>query len=147
MVFVIISAEIDLSFGFHDGLFGRHSRRFWYVWFHFPILFNCLGHVNVAGLVAWFCLTAGGLAYQKSASFIVTLRVYVGVSWHFSRFNRRRTVAPRPVRWLLLGQRYIPSVGGSVQLVVFRFLLARVTLAFQAQDTNTVVVNSSGQKF
>jgi len=51
---------------------------------------NCLGHRRCGLLVLGF-VERLVVAYKKVPSFIVTLSGYVGVSWHFSRFNRRRT--------------------------------------------------------
>ncbi|VFS69931.1 Xylose transport system permease protein xylH [Raoultella planticola] len=86
MVFVIISAEIDLSVGSMMGLLGGAAAIF-DVWLGWPLPLT-IAVTLVMGLVlgAW---NGWWVAYRKVPSFIVTPRRDAGVPRHSDRYYQR----------------------------------------------------------
>ncbi len=124
MVFVIISAEIDLSVGSMMGLLGGIAAIL-DVWFHFPILLTVLVTV-VAGLVLGL-FNGWWVAYQKVPSFIVTLAGMLAFRGILVGLTDGATVAPTSSSLAIIGQSYIPSGWGiSVIALLCLGLVARV---------------------
>ncbi|MFT5594996.1 MAG: D-xylose transport system permease protein [Oceanicoccus sp.] len=137
MVFVIISAEIDLSVGSMMGLLGGIAAIL-DVWFHFPILLTVLVTV-VAGLVLGL-FNGWWVAYQKVPSFIVTLAGMLAFRGILVGLTDGATVAPTSSSLAIIGQSYIPSGWGiSVIALLCLGLVARVYTRRQARQKHGVV--------
>ena len=136
MVFVIISAEIDLSVGSMMGLLGGIAAIL-DVWFHFPILFTILITV-VSGLVLGL-FNGWWVAYQKVPSFIVTLAGMLAFRGILVGLTDGVTVAPTSSSLAIVGQSYIPSGWGiSVVALLCLGLVARVYTRRQARQKHGV---------
>ena len=136
MVFVIISAEIDLSVGSMMGLLGGIAAIL-DVWFHFPILLTVLVTV-VAGLVLGL-FNGWWVAYQKVPSFIVTLAGMLAFRGILVGLTDGATVAPTSSSLAIVGQSYIPSGWGiSVVALLCLGLVARVYTRRQARQKHGV---------
>ena len=136
MVFVIISAEIDLSVGSMMGLLGGIAAIL-DVWFHFPILLTVLVTV-VAGLVLGL-FNGWWVAYQKVPSFIVTLAGMLAFRGILVGLTDGATVAPTSGSLAIVGQSYIPSGWGiSVVALLCLGLVARVYTRRQARQKHGV---------
>ncbi len=136
MVFVIISAEIDLSVGSMMGLLGGIAAIL-DVWFHFPILFTILITV-VSGLVLGL-FNGWWVAYQKVPSFIVTLAGMLAFRGILVGLTDGATVAPTSSSLAIVGQSYIPSGWGiSVVALLCLGLVARVYTRRQARQKHGV---------
>lgn len=137
MVFVIISAEIDLSVGSMMGLLGGIAAIL-DVWFHFPILLTVLVTV-VAGLVLGL-FNGWWVAYQKVPSFIVTLAGMLAFRGILVGLTDGATVAPTSSSLAIIGQSYIPSGWGiSVIALLCLGLVARVYTRRHARHKHGVV--------
>ncbi|MGJ8645271.1 MAG: sugar ABC transporter permease [Marinomonas colpomeniae] len=136
MVFVIISAEIDLSVGSMMGLLGGIAAIL-DVWFHFPILLTVLVTV-VAGLILGL-FNGWWVAYQKVPSFIVTLAGMLAFRGILVGLTDGATVAPTSSSLAIVGQSYIPSGWGiSVVALLCLGLVARVYTRRQARQKHGV---------
>jgi D-xylose transport system permease protein len=136
MVFVIISAEIDLSVGSMMGLLGGIAAIL-DVWFHFPILLTVLVTV-VAGLVLGL-FNGWWVAYQKVPSFIVTLAGMLAFRGILVGLTDGATVAPTSSSLAIVGQSYIPSGWGiSVVALLCLGLVARVYTRREARQKHGV---------
>lgn len=136
MVFVIISAEIDLSVGSMMGLLGGIAAIL-DVWFHFPILLTVLITV-VSGLVLGL-FNGWWVAYQKVPSFIVTLAGMLAFRGILVGLTDGATVAPTSSSLAIVGQSYIPSGWGiSVVALLCLGLVARVYTRRQARQKHGV---------
>lgn len=120
MVFVIISAEIDLSVGSMMGLLGGVAAIF-DVWLGWPLPLTVL--VTLAlGLVlgAW---NGWWVAYRKVPSFIVTLAGMLAFRGILIGITHGTTVAPTSQAMSQIGQSYLPDgVGfgiGTLALLLF----------------------------
>ncbi|RLM18759.1 sugar ABC transporter permease [Brenneria alni] len=120
MVFVIISAEIDLSVGSMMGLLGGAAAIF-DVWFGWPLPLTIVVTL-VLGLLlgAW---NGWWIAYQKVPSFIVTLAGMLAFRGILIGITNGTTVSPTSNTMSLIGQSYLPSgVGftlGALGLMLF----------------------------
>ncbi|NIC27698.1 xylose ABC transporter permease XylH [Serratia plymuthica] len=120
MVFVIISAEIDLSVGSMMGLLGGAAAIF-DVWLGWPLPLT-IGVTLLAGLLlgAW---NGWWVAYRKVPSFIVTLAGMLAFRGILIGITNGTTVAPTSGAMSQIGQSYLPSgVGfgiGAVGLMLF----------------------------
>jgi len=120
MVFVIISAEIDLSVGSMMGLLGGAAAIF-DVWFGWPLPLTIVVTL-VAGLVlgAW---NGWWVAYRKVPSFIVTLAGMLAFRGILIGITNGTTVSPTSSAMSQIGQSYLPGgVGfdiGAIGLMVF----------------------------
>lgn len=120
MVFVIISAEIDLSVGSMMGLLGGAAAIF-DVWLGWPlpltIVVTLLGGLLLGAWNGWW------VAYRKVPSFIVTLAGMLAFRGILIGITNGTTVAPTSSAMSLIGQSYLPdSAGftlGVVGLMVF----------------------------
>jgi len=136
MVFVIISAEIDLSVGSMMGLLGGIAAIL-DVWFHFPILLTVLVTV-VSGLVLGLC-NGWWVAYQKVPSFIVTLAGMLAFRGILVGLTDGATVAPTSSALAVVGQSYIPSGWGiSVVGLLCLGLVAKVYARRKARKQHGV---------
>ncbi|UNK61542.1 xylose ABC transporter permease XylH [Buttiauxella ferragutiae] len=120
MVFVIISAEIDLSVGSMMGLLGGVAAIF-DVWLGWPLPLTIV--VTLAlGLVlgAW---NGWWVAYRKVPSFIVTLAGMLAFRGVLIGITNGTTVSPTSVDMSQIGQSYLPDgIGfgiGTLGLVAF----------------------------
>lgn len=120
MVFVIISAEIDLSVGSMMGLLGGAAAIF-DVWFGWPLPLT-IAVTLVMGLLlgAW---NGWWVAYRKVPSFIVTLAGMLAFRGILVGITNGTTVSPISPGMSQIGQSYLPSgIGfgfGVVGLVLF----------------------------
>ncbi|AEF43226.1 ABC-type transporter, integral membrane subunit [Serratia sp. AS12] len=120
MVFVIISAEIDLSVGSMMGLLGGAAAIF-DVWLGWPLPLTIVVTL-LAGLLlgAW---NGWWVAYRKVPSFIVTLAGMLAFRGILIGITNGTTVAPTSGAMSQIGQSYLPSgVGfgiGAVGLMLF----------------------------
>ncbi|MAF16823.1 MAG: sugar ABC transporter permease [Marinomonas sp.] len=113
MVFVIISAEIDLSVGSMMGLLGGVAAIL-DVWFHFPIMLTVV--VTIAAGLILGLFNGWWVAYQKVPSFIVTLAGMLAFRGILVGLTDGATVAPTSSSLSIVGQSYIPS-GWGVSIV------------------------------
>ncbi|MDW5501551.1 xylose ABC transporter permease XylH [Pseudomonas lundensis] len=120
MVFVIVSAEIDLSVGSMMGLLGGAAAIF-DVWFGWPLPLTIVVTL-LAGLLlgAW---NGWWVAYRKVPSFIVTLAGMLAFRGILIGITNGTTVAPTSGAMSQIGQSYLPNgLGfgiGAVGLMLF----------------------------
>ncbi|CAI2433327.1 Xylose transport system permease protein xylH [Serratia ficaria] len=120
MVFVIISAEIDLSVGSMMGLLGGAAAIF-DVWLGWPLPLT-IAVTLLAGLLlgAW---NGWWVAYRKVPSFIVTLAGMLAFRGILIGITNGTTVAPTSGAMSQIGQSYLPDgLGfgiGAVGLMLF----------------------------
>jgi D-xylose transport system permease protein len=120
MVFVIVSAEIDLSVGSMMGLLGGAAAIF-DVWLGWPLPLTIVVTL-LAGLLlgAW---NGWWVAYRKVPSFIVTLAGMLAFRGILIGITNGTTVAPTSGAMSQIGQSYLPNgVGfgiGAVGLMLF----------------------------
>ncbi|MFB2831916.1 sugar ABC transporter permease [Aeromonas jandaei] len=120
MVFVIISAEIDLSVGSMMGLLGGMAAIL-DVWFSWPLPLTVVVTL-VCGLLlgAW---NGWWVAYRKVPSFIVTLAGMLAFRGILIGITNGTTVAPTTPAMSQIGQSYLPGgIGftiGSIGLMLF----------------------------
>jgi len=120
MVFVIVSAEIDLSVGSMMGLLGGAAAIF-DVWLGWPLPLTIVVTL-LAGLLlgAW---NGWWVAYRKVPSFIVTLAGMLAFRGILIGITKGTTVAPTSNAMSQIGQSYLPGgVGfgmGAVGLMLF----------------------------
>ncbi|WP_426817236.1 xylose ABC transporter permease XylH [Winslowiella sp. 2C04] len=133
MVFVIISAEIDLSVGSMMGLLGGVAAIF-DVWLGWPLPLTILVTL-VLGLLlgAW---NGWWVAYRKVPSFIVTLAGMLAFRGILVGITNGTTVAPGSPAMSQIGQSYLPDgIGfgfGVVGLLLFIFWQWRLRLRRQS---------------
>ena len=136
MVFVIISAEIDLSVGSMMGLLGGIAAIL-DVWFHFPLLLTVLVTV-VAGLVLGL-FNGWWVAYQRVPSFIVTLAGMLAFRGILVGLTNGSTVAPTSSSLAIVGQSYVSSGWGiSVVGLLCLGLVAKVYARRKARKLHGV---------
>lgn len=120
MVFVIISAEIDLSVGSMMGLLGGAAAIF-DVWLGWPLPLTIVVTL-LAGLLlgAW---NGWWVAYRKVPSFIVTLAGMLAFRGILIGITNGTTVAPTSNAMSQIGQSYLPNgLGftiGAIGLMLF----------------------------
>ncbi|TFZ53699.1 sugar ABC transporter permease [Serratia proteamaculans] len=120
MVFVIVSAEIDLSVGSMMGLLGGAAAIF-DVWLGWPLPLTIVVTL-LAGLLlgAW---NGWWVAYRKVPSFIVTLAGMLAFRGILIGITNGTTVAPTSSAMSQIGQSYLPNgLGfgiGAVGLMLF----------------------------
>ncbi|MBE5222943.1 sugar ABC transporter permease [Pectobacterium aquaticum] len=120
MVFVIISAEIDLSVGSMMGLLGGAAAIF-DVWFGWPLPLTIVVTLALGLLLgAW---NGWWIAYRKVPSFIVTLAGMLAFRGILIGITNGTTVSPTSEAMLQIGQSYLPSgmgfMFGAIGLMVF----------------------------
>ncbi|AWH88716.1 xylose ABC transporter permease XylH [Limnobaculum parvum] len=116
MVFVIISAEIDLSVGSMMGLLGGAAAIF-DVWFGWPLPLTIIVTL-VMGLLlgAW---NGWWVAYRKVPSFIVTLAGMLAFRGILVGITNGTTVSPTSNAMSQIGQSYLPdSLGFGIGIGV-----------------------------
>lgn len=138
MVFVIISAEIDLSVGSMMGLLGGVAAIF-DVWLGWPLPLTIV--VTLAlGLVlgAW---NGWWVAYRKVPSFIVTLAGMLAFRGVLIGITNGTTVSPTSADMSQIGQSYLPDgIGfgiGTLGLVIFVAWQWRMRIRRQALGLTT----------
>lgn len=141
MVFVIISAEIDLSVGSMMGLLGGIAAIL-DVWLHFPIMLTILITIGVGLLLGLF--NGWWVAYQKVPSFIVTLAGMLAFRGILVGLTDGATVAPTSGALGVIGQSYVPTGWGvSLVLLLCLGLVAKVYRRRQAKQKHGVVNDSA----
>lgn len=120
MVFVIISAEIDLSVGSMMGLLGGAAAIF-DVWLGWPLPLTIIVTLALGLLLgAW---NGWWVAYRKVPSFIVTLAGMLAFRGILIGITNGTTVSPTSEAMSQIGQSYLPSgIGfmfGAIGLMVF----------------------------
>src|SRR5476651_2811489 len=106
MVFVIISAEIDLSVGSMMGLLGGVAAIF-DVWLGWPLPLTIVVTLLLGLLLgAW---NGWWVAYRKVPSFIVTLAGMLAFRGILIGITNGTTVAPTTPQMSLIGQSYLPD--------------------------------------
>lgn len=136
MVFVIISAEIDLSVGSMMGLLGGVAAIL-DVWFHFPIMLTVL--ITVAAGLVLGLFNGWWVAYQKVPSFIVTLAGMLAFRGILVGLTDGATVAPTSSSLAIVGQSYIPSGWGiSIVSLLCLGLVAKVYTRRKARHKHGV---------
>lgn len=120
MVFVIISAEIDLSVGSMMGLLGGAAAIF-DVWLGWPLPLTVVVTLLLGLLLgAW---NGWWVAYRKVPSFIVTLAGMLAFRGVLIGITNGTTVSPTSAAMSQIGQSYLPDgVGfgvGALGLVAF----------------------------
>ncbi|OOH90300.1 sugar ABC transporter permease [Pasteurellaceae bacterium 15-036681] len=121
MVFVIISAEIDLSVGSLMGLLGGFAA-ITNVWWGWPLPLTILVTLILGGMLgAW---NGWWVAYQKVPSFIVTLAGMLAFRGILIGLTNGTTVSPISNDMILIGQGYLPDFVGMVlgTVAVFCFV-------------------------
>ncbi|CAI1057192.1 xylose ABC transporter permease XylH [Serratia entomophila] len=122
MVFVIISAEIDLSVGSMMGLLGGAAAIF-DVWLGWPLPLT-IAVTLLAGLLlgAW---NGWWVAYRKVPSFIVTLAGMLAFRGILIGITNGTTVAPTSGAMSQIGQSYLPDgLGFGVGVVGLMLFVA-----------------------
>lgn len=122
MVFVIISAEIDLSVGSLMGLLGGFAAIS-DVWWGLPLPFTIAATLAL-GLL--FGLWNGWwIAYRKVPSFIVTLAGYLAFRGILIGLTNGTTVSPISSSMSVIGQGYLPDVTGFIlgSIAVISFII------------------------
>jgi D-xylose transport system permease protein len=122
MVFVIISAEIDLSVGSMMGLLGGVAAIF-DVWFGWPLPLT-IAVTLLAGLLlgAW---NGWWVAYRKVPSFIVTLAGMLAFRGILIGITNGTTVSPTSNAMSQIGQSYLPNgVGFSIGVIGLMLFVA-----------------------
>ncbi|MBP2168971.1 D-xylose transport system permease protein [Erwinia toletana] len=133
MVFVIISAEIDLSVGSMMGLLGGVAAIF-DVWLGWPLPLTIVVTLMLGLLLgAW---NGWWVAYRKVPSFIVTLAGMLAFRGILVGITNGTTVAPTSPAMSQIGQSYLPDgIGfafGVLGLMVFIFWQWRLRLRRQS---------------
>ncbi|EOL8987411.1 xylose ABC transporter permease XylH [Cronobacter dublinensis] len=133
MVFVIISAEIDLSVGSMMGLLGGAAAIF-DVWLGWPLPLTIVVTLLLGLLLgAW---NGWWVAYRKVPSFIVTLAGMLAFRGVLIGITNGTTVSPTSPAMSQIGQSYLPgSVGfgiGALGLALFIFWQWRGRMRRQA---------------
>lgn len=122
MVFIIISAEIDLSVGSLMGLLGGFAA-ITNVWWHWPLPLTILITLML-GLIlgAW---NGWWVAYQKVPSFIVTLAGMLAFRGILIGLTNGTTVSPISSDMTSIGQGYLPDILGMLlaTFVLFCFIV------------------------
>lgn len=115
MVFVIISAEIDLSVGSMMGLLGGIAAIF-DVWLHWPLPLT----IMVTLLLGLLLGTWNGwwVAYRKVPSFIVTLAGMLAFRGILIGITNGTTVAPISDSMSLIGQSYLPDSLSFIVVII-----------------------------
>ena len=109
MVFVIISAEIDLSVGSMMGLLGGVAAIF-DVWLKWPLTLTILVTLLLGLLLgAW---NGWWVAYRKVPSFIVTLSGMLAFRGILIGITNGTTVSPTSAAMSQIGQSYLPDGAG-----------------------------------
>ncbi|MGR0277659.1 sugar ABC transporter permease [Marinomonas dokdonensis] len=137
MVFVIISAEIDLSVGSMMGLLGGIAAIL-DVWFHLPIALTIL--ITVATGLVLGLFNGWWVAYQRVPSFIVTLAGMLAFRGILVGLTEGVTVAPTSSALAVVGQSYLPSGWGMSAIGLLCLgLVAKVYSRRQARSKHKVV--------
>lgn len=111
MVFVIISAEIDLSVGSLMGLLGGFAAIA-DVWWGFPLPATIIATIAL-GLI--FGIWNGWwVAYRKVPSFIVTLAGYLAFRGILIGLTNGTTVSPISGTMTVIGQGYLSDIAGVI---------------------------------
>ncbi|STY62150.1 sugar ABC transporter permease [Mannheimia haemolytica] len=111
MVFVIISAEIDLSVGSLMGLLGGFAAisNVWWGWpLSLTIIVTLILGVMLGAWSGWW------VAYQKVPSFIVTLAGMLAFRGVLVGLTNGTTVSPISNEMTTIGQGYLPDMVGMI---------------------------------
>lgn len=122
MVFIIISAEIDLSVGSLMGLLGGFAA-ITNVWWNWPLPLTIIVTLVLGLLIgAW---NGWWVAYRKVPSFIVTLAGMLAFRGILIGLTNGTTVSPISADMVFIGQGYLSSITGMIlgTFAVFCFIL------------------------
>lgn len=122
MVFVIISAEIDLSVGSMMGLLGGFAA-ITNVWWNWPLSLTILITLILGLLLgAW---NGWWVAYRKVPSFIVTLAAMLAFRGALIGITNGTTISPITQEMTTIGQGYLSDIMGMTlgTIAVFCFIL------------------------
>ena len=111
MIFVIISAEIDLSVGSLMGLLGGFAAIA-DVWWGWPLPLTIITTLLI-GIVLGAC-TGWWVAYRKVPSFIVTLAGMLIFRGMLVGATNGTTVSPISKDMTIIGQGYLPDTTGII---------------------------------
>lgn len=111
MVFVIISAEIDLSVGSLMGLLGGFAAIA-DVWWGFPLPATII--VTIALGLIFGIWNGWWVAYRKVPSFIVTLAGYLAFRGILIGLTNGTTVSPISGTMTIIGQGYLSDIAGVI---------------------------------
>ncbi len=111
MVFVIISAEIDLSVGSLMGLLGGFAAIA-DVWWGFPLPATII--VTIALGLIFGIWNGWWVAYRKVPSFIVTLAGYLAFRGILIGLTNGTTVSPISGSMTVIGQGYLSDIAGFI---------------------------------
>lgn len=111
MVFVIISAEIDLSVGSLMGLLGGFAAIA-DVWWGFPLPVTII--VTIALGLIFGIWNGWWVAYRKVPSFIVTLAGYLAFRGILIGLTNGTTVSPISGTMTVIGQGYLSDIAGVI---------------------------------
>ncbi|WP_112074417.1 sugar ABC transporter permease [Haemophilus influenzae] len=111
MVFVIISAEIDLSVGSLMGLLGGFAAIA-DVWWGFPLPATII--VTIALGLIFGIWNGWWVAYRKVPSFIVTLAGYLAFRGILIGLTNGTTVSPISGTMTVIGQGYLSDIAGVI---------------------------------
>ncbi|MCY4401543.1 MAG: sugar ABC transporter permease [Candidatus Poribacteria bacterium] len=115
MVFVIISANIDLSVGFGSGLLGAITAIL-HVWWNLPIALTLVIVISIGIIIG--ILHGFLVAYQRIPAFIVTLGGFLVYRGLMLALTKGETIA-LPDNWLkYIGTAHLPQVFGWVLMCV-----------------------------
>ncbi|MGQ0287329.1 sugar ABC transporter permease [Pasteurellaceae bacterium 22721_9_1] len=121
MVFIIISAEIDLSVGSLMGLLGGFAA-ITNVWWNWPLPLTIIVTLSLGLMLgAW---NGWWVAYQKVPSFIVTLAGMLAFRGILIGLTNGTTVSPISSEMASIGQGYLTDITGMIigVIAVFCFI-------------------------
>ncbi|EPF13012.1 Xylose transport system permease protein xylH [Cedecea davisae] len=143
MVFVIISAEIDLSVGSMMGLLGGVAAIF-DVWLGWPLPLTIVVTLALGLLLgAW---NGWWVAYRKVPSFIVTLAGMLAFRGVLIGITNGTTISPTSAAMSQIGQSYLPDgIGFGVGVIgLMGFIAWQWRLRMRRQALGLVAPASSG---
>ncbi|PJG84853.1 sugar ABC transporter permease [Conservatibacter flavescens] len=144
MVFVIISAEIDLSVGSLMGLLGGFAAIS-NVWWNWPLSLTII--VTLALGLALGAWSGWWVAYQKVPSFIVTLAGLLAFRGVLIGLTNGTTVSPISQDMTLIGQGYLPdTVGMIIGIMAICGFVAWSSYQRKARQKLNLIVPTAGKE-
>lgn len=145
MLFVIITAEIDLSVGSMMGLLGGFAAIS-NVWWGWPLPLTIITTLFL-GLIlgAW---NGWWVAYQKVPSFIVTLAGLLAFRGALIGITNGTTVSPTSSSMTIIGQGYLSNnIGLSIGCIAIIIFIAWSKYQRNAYQKFGLIVESSSKEF
>lgn len=142
MVFVIISAEIDLSVGSLMGLLGEFAT-ITDVWWGWPLPITIITTISLGVLLGIW--NGWWVAYRKVPSFIVTLAGYLAFRGMLIGLTNGTTVAPISDNMKFIGQSYLSDTTGLIigTIAIMLFILWNIHQRKLRHKLNLSIENSS----